>query len=107
MHFGTTGTLLLDDGEYLLLLKHRGPLAAGLGYLFRRCRVSEAAPEGLECVGGYDLQLFERWSASITVPYDAAIDSDCLCLGCFNDPLTAICTLWRQRHLAFALQPRP
>ena len=42
--------VILDDGEYYVVLMHHQFPEGAVGFLERRCSVSDATPNGRECV---------------------------------------------------------
>ena len=98
--------VILDDGRYYIELNVNHPRASAPGFLQRRCYVGVTTPDGYECLGSFEQDSRSGlWLASISRPYDEAIDSDCENLGRFPRRLDAVVALWGARHRAYYRHP--
>jgi hypothetical protein len=97
----TLGEVLLDDGQFLVVLDVNQSADMANGYLKRRCFVGPSTPEGTACVGNFVQEPSGRWCATINAPYDLRSDSDCTVVATGAARLDAIIDLWHARHDAY------
>lgn len=102
----TKPLILKEDGDYFIEVNINGDPETTNGFLMHRCAFSLTAPEGAECVGGYDRDLSGEWNASVSRAYDSEDDSDVEYLGKYPSRDEAVDALWQARTLAFARHPR-
>ncbi|WP_454056809.1 hypothetical protein [Cupriavidus sp. Marseille-Q8015] len=96
-----------EDAEYFIEHNINYPLDRGNGFLMRRCIPSQAAPEGAECVGGYDHSAVTgKWTASVQTWPDEESGADAQNIGTYDSPDAAIEALWNARTLAVHRYPR-
>jgi len=96
-----TGQLILDDGEFYVVLNPNHAPDVAAGYLERRCFVTPSTPGGFECIGSFTMQPGGLWEAKISKVYEAADDSDCTVVTHSVDRRDAIVALWKARYEAF------
>jgi hypothetical protein len=98
--------ILQQDGDFLVEVNCNGNPETTNGFLMRRCGFSLTSPEGLECVGGYNRTVDEKWVSDIhRAPADED-DSDIESLGSFDSRDAAVAAMWEARHRALTRHPR-
>jgi hypothetical protein len=93
-------SVLLDDGEFVVVSAAGDGLRRCAGFLERRCGLSAETPNGLECLGAFVQRTDGAWEARISTPIDAASGTDCKVVAASNDRLDAVVALWQARHQA-------
>ena len=90
--------VILEDGEFLVVLHdgHRTELSAM--FLERRCGVSPETPRGLECVGACVPTPGGLWEARIAVRTCAAYPEGVRIVVSGAARLDALVSLWRARR---------
>jgi hypothetical protein len=96
----TQPELLLDDGNYYIVLNPHQAASTAAGFLQRRCSVGSATPGGFECVGSFAIETDGRWAAHIAKDCGAVDDSSSTAVTTGVDRLEAIIALWQARRLA-------
>ena len=100
-------TLILDDGEYFVVLAAHQPAGAAVGFLERRCAVTSEAPNGRECLGAFTHAQGIGWTARIATEFEPAAGCDHHVVAAAATRLDAIAALWRARRYAqMSLRPR-
>lgn len=92
--------IILDDGDYYIELDSNCSLAAGPGYLQRRCYEGVTTPGGYECVGSFDKTPSNTWTANINANDCEKTGLDTKRLGEYKNRLDAVMALWKGRHKA-------
>ena len=104
----TRQDLILDDGEYYVVLKQHHFAEGAVGFLERRCSVSDDTPNGRECIGAFTRCADGSWAARISTVYNPDADSECRVVATGAKRLDAIAALWQYRKSAqIGLQRRP
>ena len=104
----TRQTLILDDGEYYVVLAAHQAADGAVGFLQRRCAVSEDTPNGLECLGAFTPFNSGGWSARISTEFDPRTVEECRVVASGVARLDAIAALWQSRRNAqIGRQRRP
>ena len=96
-----TAQVILDDGEFYVVLNPNHTPDVAAGYLERRCLVTPSTPGGFECIGSFTMQPAGAWEAKISKVYSAVDDCDCTVVAQEVDRLAAIVALWKARYEAF------
>lgn len=104
---GIRETLILDDGEYFVVLAAHQPAGTAVGFLERRCPVTSEAPNGRECLGAFTHAQGIGWTARISTEFDPSSGCDHQVVAASVARLDAIAALWRARRCArISLRPR-
>lgn len=104
----TRQTLILDDGEFFVVLAaHQTPEGA-VGFLERRCATRADAPNGHECLGAFTRCDGGGWTARISTEFDQTTGRECEVVAVGVKRLDAIAALWLSRRSArIGRLPRP
>ena len=92
-----TDQIILDDGEYYIVLNCNYPAQNAPGFLQRRCSIGPTTPGGYECLGSFDNMPNGTWKTDVTAPYDAETDGDCRVVAIGVSRMEAINALWKAR----------
>ena len=90
-------TIVLDDGEYFVHLANHQPRDTAVGFLERRCPLSDATPGGAECLGAFTSSADCTWQARIATAGNAPTDPGFRVVATGVSRLDAIVALWRSR----------
>lgn len=93
-------SVILDDGEYFVVLAMHQVADGTVGFLERRCAVSGDAPNGHECVGTFTRAANGGWAARLASEFDPATGREYHLVADGVMRLEAIVSLWRSRQLA-------
>lgn len=96
----TRQTLILDDGEYYVVLAAHQVADGAVGFLERRCAVSDETPNGLECLGAFTRANGSGWAARISTAFDPCTGDECRVVAAGVARLDAIAALWHYRRNA-------
>jgi hypothetical protein len=96
----TRRTLILDDGEYYVVLASHQEANRAVGFLERRCAVSDETPNGRECLGAFTRAGGCGWAARIATEFDPRTGDECHVVAAGVMRLDAIAALWQSRHNA-------
>ena len=101
-------TTILDDGDYYVVLAAHQVADCAVGFLERRCSVSDEAPNGRECLGAFTRSDGGGWAARISKEFDPRTGDECHVVAVGVARLDAITALWHSRRNArIARQHRP
>jgi len=96
----TRRTLILDDGEYYVVLAEHQLADCAVGFLERRCAVSGDTPNGRECLGAFTRANAGGWTARISTEFDRRTGNECHVVAKGVMRLDAIAALWQSRRNA-------
>ena len=96
----TRQTLILDDGEYYVVLAADQAADCAVGFLERRCAASDETPNGRECLGAFTRAGGGGWAARIATEFDPRTGGECYVVAAGVMRLDAIAALWQSRHNA-------